>query len=303
MSVLAYPRFHFKGKCLINPATGNNDDVTVNIDTVNARLLPALAALSDEEAREWMIGGILAGNPINNQLEKYLRCSWNYFGNLSVQFVDAVVTSVVGKDGQLNVTDAMVGKPVNILSSLPRGPDAASSPAVICDLDPLGTGLTQIFVGGLSLGDEVLGLSATHDARAFVRWAGWRNTSTYQGEHTFPGASATWQFAMPRRALEFHSASPGLAELKEAVAESQGIVVQFCFYLVEPQITDAKLISLFQQKQELRNPAEGFIVGTLGIWEDREFGTELGDRLLLGSPDSSFLPATARFSPDAMWSH
>lgn len=73
MSVLSYPRIHFKGKCLVNPATGNNDDVSVNIDTVNAALLPPLAALTDADARAWMMSGVQAVSPVNKQIFWYLH--------------------------------------------------------------------------------------------------------------------------------------------------------------------------------------------------------------------------------------
>jgi hypothetical protein len=286
MSVLAYPRLHFKGKCLINPATGNNNDVAVNIDTVNVSLLPALSDMPPKEALEWMISGIQAVNPINQKTCWYLRCSWNYFGNLSVEFVDAAITAVVGSDGRVCTDDPMIGRPIKLLGTPLRFHRFSPPTPVICDLDPLGTGLTQIFVGGLSLGDRVFGLSASQDARAFVRWPAWRNASTYQGEHTYPGAGATWQFEIPRKALGFHSpsSSPILTELEETVGASQGIVVQFCFYLVEPGITDVELIWLFQNKQWRHNPAEALMVGTVGVWEDDELASVLGERLLLLPP-------------------
>src|SRR5262249_25026235 len=98
MSVLAYPRIHFKGKCLINPATGNNDDGMDTVDSGNVGPLPALNDLSDAEARAWLIEGVPAGSPINQKVFTYVRSGWNYFGDMSGQFQDPPVCSVVGTD-------------------------------------------------------------------------------------------------------------------------------------------------------------------------------------------------------------
>ena len=310
MSVLSYPRIHFKGKCLVNPATGNNDDVSVNIDTVNAALLPPLAALTDADARAWMMSGVQAVSPVNKQIFWYLRGAWNYYGDMSVTFSNTAVTAAVGNDGKVSTSDPIVGQAINLLGSTASytaesavSDSVASAPAVICDLDPLGTALTQIFVGGLTLGDDRLGFRAAQDSRAFARWVLWRNASTYQGEQNFTGAGATWQFGISRAALVFNSpsTSPVLGELQNQLASKQGIVVQFCFYLIEPHIGAMQLIAQFQKKQFVRNPAEAFIVGTIGIWEHGELLTAPGDRLLLASPTAkSEAPSVLGSAIDAL---
>lgn len=40
MSVLAFPRIHFRGRCLINPLTANNDDVMEAIDEAHVGIEP-----------------------------------------------------------------------------------------------------------------------------------------------------------------------------------------------------------------------------------------------------------------------
>ena len=45
----------------------------------------------------------------------------------------------------------------------------------------------------------------------------------------------------------------------------------------------------------MRNPAEAFIVGTIGIWEHGELLTAPGDRLLLASPTAKSEAERARF--------
>ena len=213
MSILNYPRIHFKGTCLVNPATGNNDDVSINIDTVNVALQPGLAARSDADIRAWMMSGVEAISPINNQKFWYLRSAWNYFGNMSVTFSNAAVTAVVGRDGKTSTSDSIIGQTIELLGTAPAlaaqsnlGVPIVSSPAVICDLDPLGTSLTQIFIGGLSLGDGRIGFSATFDTRAFARWVLWRNVGTYQGEQNFPAQELSGNSRFP--ALPWCSTHP-----------------------------------------------------------------------------------------------
>jgi len=330
MSVLSYPRIHMKGKCLVSPATGNNDDVGINIDVVNAALLPSLAAFeNDDDALAWMMGRFPAVGPDKVTIHTYLRSGWNYFGTMRTEFQDVVVTSVVGLDGKVNTQDPVVGKGIELLISSPtqekfRDQEKFVSEAfkarvslfgkatpVVCDVDPMGSAMAQLFVGGLSLGDDSLGFNAQHDTRAFSRWVLFRNASTYQGEQFFPGAGATWQFGVPHKALKFFAPddSPALRELRDAAGKNRGILAQFCFYLPVPELTDVKLIALFENEIYPENPVTALVVGTLGVWEEGELETAPAGRLLrqpipwpppaaVIDPAANFLgPALARIHP------
>jgi hypothetical protein len=300
MSILAYPRIHFKGKCEINPATGNNNDVMVNIDSVNVGLGAYLSSLSDDEARAWMMAGMQARHPRNKQLHWYLKSGWNYFGDMSFRFVDVAVTTVTGTDGKTGARDPIVGQTVAILGSAEEEHFREPPPAVICDLDPLGSALTQLFIGRLTLGGKALGLEATYDTRAFGRWILWRNATIYQGEQNYPGAGATWQFAIPSEELTFHgtSTSPGLAALRAAALAAEGIVVQFALYQPEPLISDEELIAMFRRHEYRANPVVSLIVGTVGVWEEGELRTAPPDRLLVAPRPIMIGPATARVQRD-----
>ena len=190
---------------------------------MNAALLPPLAALTDADARAWMMSGVQAVSPVNKQIFWYLHGAWNYYGDMSVTFSNTAVTAAVGNDGKVSTSDPIVGQAINLLGSTASytaesavSDSVASAPAVICDLDPLGTALTQIFVGGLTLGDDRLGFRAAQDSRAFARWVLWRNASTSRraklhrcrrnlAVRDFPRCSG-FQFALnfpgPRRATE-----------------------------------------------------------------------------------------------------
>jgi hypothetical protein len=298
MSVLSYPRIHFQGRCLINPPTGNNDSDVDEIDVASVKLLPGLAGLRDDVARSWLMGTYPAISPINRKIHTYLRSGWNYFGDASVRFLGVEVSSVVADDGEQSTSDAIVGQGIHLLGS-------GRSRPVICDVDSTGVAASQIFVGGLSLGGDALGLTATHDTRAFCRWLVWRNVETYQGEQNFAGAGATWQFSIPGECVSFRGAekSPVLAELAAAASDPhRGIQVQFCFYLTEPLISDTALGAMFQAGFESCNPAEAFMVGTIGVWNEGEPRTVPDGRVLL-MPPANQNPLTFFLGPVAARVH
>ncbi len=162
-------------------------------------------------------------------------------------------------------------------------------------MDPAGSAVTQLFVCGLSLGDTKTGLLAEHDTRAYSRWIMFRNASVYPGEQNYVGAGATWQFAIPGKALAFSNAgaSPILAALQAAAAANLGILVQFCFILPEPRIPDGDLGVLVRYGYGPSNPAEAFVVGTIGVWERGDLMTQPSGRMLL-PPPASEAPAVER---------
>ncbi len=300
MSVLSYPRIHFQGRCLINPPTADNDADVDQIDTVRVKLLPGLAGMESDEARSWLMKTYRAISPINQKLHTYVRSGWNYFGEASVRFLGVEVTSVVTDDGEQNTSDPIVGQEIQLLGSKGTWP-------VICDVDPTGVAAVQIFIGGLSLGCDSLGLTALHDTRVFCRWIVWRNVEIYQGQQNFVGAGATWQFSIPGQDVCYQGLgdSPVLAELAEvATAPHRGIQVQFCFYLTKPLISDTALAAMFQAGFEPCNPAEAFMVGTIGVWNEGEPRTVPDGRVLLmppltpTSPNFYLGPAAARVHLD-----
>lgn len=298
MSVLAYPRIHFQGEFSTNPATANNDDVMVNIDPAQATLSASLAAMSNAQAHSWLMEGYEAKNPLNGNLTWYLKSGWNYYGDMYTQFLNARVCALVGADGNSIASDPLLNQPIQITGcngSLP----------VITDVDPRGGVATQIFLGGLTLGDSSMGLAATYDTRCYSRWITFRTCGSYSGEQAFVGFGANWQFAIPSSALSFASSATStvLSNLQSAIPSCQGILVQFTTYQVQPTLTDEQLIKNFQNGQLTRNPAIGFLVGTIGLWENGELMTAPGGRRLQaatpsqGSLPFGFGPCAARVQP------
>jgi hypothetical protein len=300
MSVLDYPRIHFKGTCLINAATGNSNAVALNIDPSNVALAPELLRRGDQDGRAWMIETFRAKHPQNKQLHWYLNCGWNYFGDLSFKFQDVEVCAVTATDGSHPTDDPMIGQSVAIHGS-PRDDGSYSrSSAVICDLDPVSSVLTQLFLGYFSAGTQRLGVEASCDLRAFGRWVVWRNAAVHEGEQNFPGAGATWQFAIPWDELDASNEdeSPVLSALLEAAEKAKGIVVQFAVFQPLPEYRDEDLIARFRKGEQLENPVKTLLVGTIGVWNEQELQTAPAGRLLQPAVPTVIGPAMAQVQPD-----
>lgn len=314
MSILSYPRIHFRGAILLNAATANDDDVIVAIDRERVKLLPALADRTDADALAWLTMGVPATSIINGSTFQYLRSGWNPFGDLTAQFVDVRVCSTTDSDGILRPNDALVGSWLGLMGSPGDADDPPSKPK-LCDLDPCGTVNCQLILGGFWIGNTKLGLVATCDRKAFGRWVSFRNATKYPGEQNYPGAGAIWQFTIPNDSLTFYQedecGSGALEALEEAANQAKGIVVQFATYQVIPTLTDIELIESLQDPlNTTSNPAKGIVVGTVGVWEEGESSTVPADRMLRAPLDQTLLqekvgpaaaylgPATARVQRD-----
>lgn len=132
------------------------------------------------------------------------------------------------------------------------------------------------------------------ERRAFGRWVGWRNASSFLDSCSFAGAGEVWQFAISKDKLTFDNAlqSPVLDQLQQAAQGNKGIVVQFCFYQVIPTIATKDLLGNYSiSTKGIENPAQGLMVGTIGVWEEGELMTTPSDRLLLRP--STLPPETA----------
>ena len=283
MSVLDFPRIHFNGQFSTNVCTANNDDVGIMVyNPVTNEIYPPLAGMPDTEARKW-----LEQLTSNGQ---YVRSGWNYYGDHAVIFNGASVSQVTLAPGQSPV-DPLLNQGVTLNSE-------AGTPPVMVDVDPTGSYGTQIFSNGFQVGGQTLGLLAQARSVCFTRWIGLRNLSpSITG---FTAAAATWQFGVPTSAVTFFGAdkSPALAALEKQAASAAGLMIQFCTYLLMPALSATELVAKFAQGIPQPNPAIGYVVGTIGVWNHSDWATAPnGRRLLWTSPSNPFLPATAQLHP------
>ena len=270
MSVLDYPRIHFNGEFSTNVDTANNDDVGLMVsDPVTVKLKSPPVPTDDAEARAWLQELIPNGGYVN-----YVKSGWNYFGDHTVEFKQSKVCGITFGPGESDASDVLIGKPVQLLSD-------AGTPPVMVDVDPTGTFGTQIFTGGFQVGDDTVGLACRSNVVCYTRWVGARNTNFRQ--MGFTGVAATWQLGLTNEQLEFsgEGQSTILSRLAEAAAAGQGVLVQFCCYLVKPGIGSATLVQeYFQKGIKQQNPAVGYLVGTVGVWNENEWATAPNGRRL-----------------------
>jgi hypothetical protein len=272
MSVLSFPRLNFRGTFRTNPSTSNNDDVMPSVVDRDVDALGAtLAGMTDGQIGAYLREQVSMSNSPpspqdpNPACINFIRAGWNLYGDFTTAFDDAVITSVVyGPAVSQRMTtraqDPLVGQPVQLLGTMTDDPARRGS-AMICDLDPTGLVTTQLWVGGLQIGDTTI----DHDTRAFQNWLNFASTvGPYAGEQNFVGIGCTWQFTIPTQALPAAAtvASSGLRALIAAAGTGGGLAARF------------------QQGQAVDNPAVGYVVGTIGVWLAEEPETETAGRKL-----------------------
>lgn len=296
MSILSFPRINFRGVFRTNPCTANNDDVMPQVvDRDKNTLGPDVAGKTDEQIRAYLRERVSMTDFKETLCKTFMRSGWNLYGDHSTNFDDTVVTSIVvgprPEDRWTSKTqDKLIGESFKLLGSASDDPARRGDP-VICDLDPTGLITTQLYVGGIQFGSDVPSstdpspdpLRIDHDTRGFQDWLNFNSTlGSYKGEQNFTGIGCIMQFSLPASAIpkSVKSDSPGLNRLLDSARTAAGLVVRFRCYEVQPGITDENLYQTFAQGNAVRNPALGYLVGTIGIWETGEPATEPAGRKL-----------------------
>ena len=301
MSILSFPRINFSGVFDTNPCTCNNDDVEPEVVERDSDTFGTdVSSLSDEQIFAYVRQGVKMAYPnSNNQLYTFIKAGWNLYGDYTTTFDNATVTSIVTGPGAALTShqqDSLIGQPVALLGSVSNDPLRRGT-AMLCDLDPTGLVTTQLWIGGLQFGAAPYGgggkgpvvanVQFNSDTRAFQDWLNFYSTvplanQPYGGEQNFVGIGCMMQFAIPASAIPnvVELASPALQSFLDAARTAAGIVIRFRIWEVEPQIIDVNLQAAFAQGQALANPALGYLVGTIGIWENGEPCSEAAGRKL-----------------------
>ena len=328
MGVLDFPRVHVFGAQLVNAGTGNNDslgpgtEITVTSDT--ARVQPVMHGMSRDAWRQWVIGLDQQG---------LLRCQWNYFGDMSLRFLDVRVVSVQHGPGVTIAdphSDPLIGCQVHL------------DKATVCDNDPEGFNTTQVFAESLTIrsnagrpafGGAGLFLSR-QPTRAVTRGLNWSRNVSFHGtlgnatSGGAAGASAGFQCSFDITDADLDNIpdpaddefrhhfiaghSPTVAALvdllhRPGLQRPRGLTFRYNLHLAYPRVSDPDLSAAFQRGERPENPAIGVVVGTIAPWyvgepESGTIGRVLNPTKPLVNPYSSsrpyfMAPAVARVDP------
>jgi hypothetical protein len=287
---------NFRGVFKTNPCTANNDDVVPSVVTRDTNSLgPDMTGMTDDQAAEYLSQGVKMQNYSEpTGVKEFIRAGWNPYGDHVTTFEDTAIQSVVygaGNSATSAAQDAMVGVSFEIIGTPTPNGSNASAP-MICDLDPTGLVTTQLFVGGIRFSftndqGQPASIDATYDTRGYQDWLNFCSTvstTPYGGDQDFVGIACVWQFVIPAARLpsyaSFGLTSVGLQTLLAQAQTAGGLAVRFRCYEVEPGYTDVYLNSQIQQGNLIPNPAYGYLVGTIGIWNADEPQTEPAGRKL-----------------------
>lgn len=275
MSALDRPRLHFKGTMAVSTPTANNNNYDLVVEPQQATLYPKFLAMSDADFRQAMKTLVLKNLSIVNMgIAEVLEANWNFYGDNSVVWRDAVVTAYDPPGGgRVTDGDPIIGVPVTILGN--SWGDAAT-PAIIVDIDPTSDFSSQIFAAQVAVGGAELGVTATTNAQAAIPRTHSHWLDLARNPAVFPDATfaATWQLALPNGVLAFApGASPAVAALRDAAAAAQGLVVRFATYYFNRKYTDPQLAALFAQGETVQNESAGVLLGTIAPWLPGEWGT------------------------------
>jgi hypothetical protein len=310
------PRAHFKGVFTANVPTANNDKVSMTIDEANVAPWNPLNR-SDPAFRLWMMETKEVQNPDKSKTE-WLNSYFNYFGDSGMTFTaprpdgsgtaTTAMTSSILPDGTIlkPAQDVFLRGKVALLGDMFF--DKPGS-AKMVDLDPIGIYGTQVFSGQFQVTWEkpdgpLVMLTADDPTCAYLYDLYFdRNINPLQiGPQMGAGV---WQMALPLKGLTFNNGgnqSPTLSALQTAAQAGLGLVVRYVTYYTIDGMTEQALAQKFKDsgyKQAILNPANGMIVGTIGVWskDDPLFSAPAG-RLFYGtyplarpSSDKAFVSA------------
>ncbi len=292
MSVFDYPRINVAGSYVVDPPTGNNDVPPASWLSDTGDVRAVRGPMDDDQFSAWVTG-------LNEQ--GLLRCSWNYYGDMSIRLLDVTVTGVQTGPHEVvteAAADGLVGGRVSL------------NDAVMVDVDPEGVDATQIFAGSLqieaaaALRDRIFvsrpPTRATLRQLNFCRNVSFTSAIGATSSAHAGGGSAIFQFSVDVLAedlgngrltpgagqqlhrLEALPASPAASALTAVLArpEVRGLVFRLSLYMTHPLLPDPELAAAFASGEGRHNPAYGLVCGTIAPWFTAEPASVTMGRLL-----------------------
>ncbi|MCG9766168.1 hypothetical protein L1D53_21845 [Vibrio alginolyticus] len=225
---------------------------------------------------------------------------WNIYGQHSVT-TQKVKVYTSGHPGAVTTDTPLANFDFSLLGSVnPDTNQAYTSSPVMVDLNPLGQTYSQIAVGGLLLGDPdkpLLYIQSDQICGNIGNSSGGLSFKTLIGANDAPGSSnfaGTWQVTFPiTEDVKKASALSGNDEADQIIRGllntkgATGIVVNFSFFEMCPQMTTEEYNTKLAQRQTPRNPSVGRIIGTLSVACEGETANNPDGRLLISHIDNT----------------
>lgn len=269
MSILNGPRVNFWGGISTDVSVPNNSPTLPTgptsrmelFDLTTSTVAPTAQGYSDDQ----LYALINAPDPEIGPDSRYTAGGWNHYGEHVVTLQNALISSQ-GSPGNIALNGDLIGQPVYLLGSVVPGTGQGpySGPMMV-DLDPTATTTTQIFVGGLQIGNG-------STPQLLIRWdtvcssfdVGSRvlDPQRMDAPMSFHGCG-TFQLTFPLSSIvSYNPDSVGLKALIEAPGAT-GIVLRFVMFEMCPTLTTEQLNADYAAGQFSPNPSIGRIIGTL----------------------------------------
>ncbi len=267
MSILNGPRLNFWGGISTDVSVPNNSATVPQNDTTGFKLFdpatstiaPEAQSYTDEQLNE-KINAPSSTAPASG----YTQGGWNHYGQHLVE-MDTQISSQ-GNPGNVQKTGDQVGQPVYLLGSVdPATGQRSSSGPMMVDLDPTSVVTTQIFVGGLQIGDNnniqlLINCDTVCSSLDVTQRILGPATMDAPGSYALSG---TFQLTFPLDSIvSYNKNSEALKSIIEAPGAT-GIVLRFVMFEMCPTLTTAQLNADYAAKRYTPNPSIGRVIGTL----------------------------------------
>ncbi|WP_028885754.1 hypothetical protein [Teredinibacter turnerae] len=274
MSYINGPRINFWGGGSTNVDTANNTQYTPQIFDL------ADAAVTATETDEQIIEYLRAPTE-----DYFANGGWNYYGDHQFRLMNNKVSSS-GHPGAVSTSGSLVGLDVFLLGSVdPLSGDGPYGSPVMVDLDPTSSVTSQIFAGGLQIGNgDSPALLVRGNAVSYSRFLGLRyDSNKVKPPYATPGsayASGTFQLAFKKSDIVSYDVNDALLNDLINAPGAQGIVVRFEMFQFYPGIDSATMQQNYAENRNDANPSLGRIIGSIGPWFEGEPATTPPGRLL-----------------------
>ncbi|MGH3755711.1 MAG: ferritin-like domain-containing protein, partial [Pseudonocardiaceae bacterium] len=286
MSVFDLPRLHFAGTGVTRLPTGPRSgllDLATNAAVAGSAPFPVTRPAQeyhdylDRQGVRFEPDGTVTPDGRFGSVK-----GWNFGGNGHF-WVDAVVVGCERSPGEIDTTDHVVGRQLDLWGHYNEYPASTANRARVFDVDPASNWTTAVMVGQLSLGrsgrSHDVGYLATGDVYGIAP-PRWRNSRyvLHTDEHPLSrefACSVVHQFVVDKTDrldwLDEAASSPAVSALRELVGTDEfgGLLVQFAlFNMATPVGNDA--------------PDRWDLHGTIAPWRPHDMRTYPAGRLLTG---------------------